>query len=93
MSFSIDRYKEESKKLDTAGIDWDAVTLEAHPHQHRVRLHILTSGYARASIELDICLFDHLCVLGDFGPDVSPELLRRSWNQLDPLGDERFADL
>jgi hypothetical protein len=26
MSFSIERYKEESKKLDTAGIDWDAVT-------------------------------------------------------------------
>lgn len=26
MSFSIERYKEESKKLDTAGVDWDAVT-------------------------------------------------------------------
>jgi hypothetical protein len=26
MSFSIERYKEESRKLDTAGIDWDAVT-------------------------------------------------------------------
>ena len=25
MSFSIERYKEESKKVDTAGIDWDAV--------------------------------------------------------------------
>ena len=25
MSFSIERYKEESKKLDTAGIDWEAV--------------------------------------------------------------------
>ena len=29
MSFSIERYKEESKKLDTAGIKWDDVT--AHP--------------------------------------------------------------
>ena len=29
MSFSIERYKEESKKLDTAGIAWDDVT--AHP--------------------------------------------------------------
>ena len=29
MSFSIERYKEESKKLDTTGIDWDAVT--EHP--------------------------------------------------------------
>ena len=26
MSFSIERYKEESKKLDTAGVEWDAVT-------------------------------------------------------------------
>jgi hypothetical protein len=26
MSFSIERYKEESKKLDTAGIDWEAAT-------------------------------------------------------------------
>ncbi len=26
MSFSIERYKEESRKLDTAGIDWEAVT-------------------------------------------------------------------
>jgi hypothetical protein len=26
MSFSIERYKEESKKLDTAGVAWDAVT-------------------------------------------------------------------
>src|SRR5258708_39905994 len=26
MRFSIERYKEESKKLDTAGIDWNAVT-------------------------------------------------------------------
>src|SRR5260370_8769266 len=26
MSFSIERYKEESKKLDTTGIDWQAVT-------------------------------------------------------------------
>src|SRR2546425_5408995 len=26
MSFSIERYKEESKKLDTSGIDWQAVT-------------------------------------------------------------------
>ena len=26
MSFSIERYKEESKKLDVAGVDWDAVT-------------------------------------------------------------------
>jgi hypothetical protein len=26
MSFSIERYKEESKKLDTTGIDWRAVT-------------------------------------------------------------------
>ncbi|HSS94801.1 MAG TPA: hypothetical protein VLR46_12565, partial [Candidatus Dormibacteraeota bacterium] len=26
MSFSIERYKEESKKLDTAGIDWEALT-------------------------------------------------------------------
>src|SRR5258708_13318599 len=25
MSFSIERYKEESKKVDTSGIDWDAV--------------------------------------------------------------------
>ncbi len=25
MSFSIERYKEESKKVDTTGIDWDAV--------------------------------------------------------------------
>src|SRR6202521_1977393 len=25
ISFSIERYKEESKKVDTAGIDWDAV--------------------------------------------------------------------
>ena len=25
MSFSIERYKEESKKLDTKGVDWDAV--------------------------------------------------------------------
>jgi hypothetical protein len=25
MSFSIERYKEESKKLDTAGVEWDAV--------------------------------------------------------------------
>jgi hypothetical protein len=25
VSFSIERYKEESKKVDTAGIDWDAV--------------------------------------------------------------------
>ena len=29
MSFSIDRYKEESKKLDTTGIDWEAV--REHP--------------------------------------------------------------
>ena len=29
MSFSIERYKEESKKLDTAGIDWAAV--REHP--------------------------------------------------------------
>src|SRR5947209_5933084 len=29
MSFSIDRYKEESKKVDTTGIAWDEVT--AHP--------------------------------------------------------------
>jgi len=29
MSFSIERYKEESKKLDTAGIDWNAVA--EHP--------------------------------------------------------------
>jgi hypothetical protein len=29
MSFSIDRYKEESKKLDTAGLAWDEV--RAHP--------------------------------------------------------------
>ena len=26
MSFSIERYKEESRKLDTAGIDWETVT-------------------------------------------------------------------
>src|SRR5579864_7680436 len=26
MSFSIERYKEESKKLDTTGLDWDQVT-------------------------------------------------------------------
>jgi hypothetical protein len=26
MSFSIERYKEESKKLDTTGVDWEAVT-------------------------------------------------------------------
>ena len=26
MSFSIERYKEESRKLDTAGIDWQSVT-------------------------------------------------------------------
>ena len=25
VSFSIERYKEESKKVDTAGINWDAV--------------------------------------------------------------------
>src|SRR3989449_10263626 len=29
MSFSIERYKEESKKADTTGIPWDEVT--AHP--------------------------------------------------------------
>ncbi len=29
MSFSIERYKEESKKLDTAGVKWEDVT--AHP--------------------------------------------------------------
>jgi hypothetical protein len=29
MSFSIERYKEESKKLDTAGVDWSAV--REHP--------------------------------------------------------------
>ncbi len=29
MSFSIERYKEESKKLDTTGIDWQAVTAPA----------------------------------------------------------------
>src|SRR5438552_19129422 len=29
MSFSIERYKEESKKVDTTGIAWDEVT--AHP--------------------------------------------------------------
>jgi len=29
MSFSIERYKEESKKLDTAGIDWEQVS--GHP--------------------------------------------------------------
>jgi hypothetical protein len=29
MSFSIDRYKEESRKLDVTGIDWDAVA--EHP--------------------------------------------------------------
>ncbi len=43
MSFSIERYKEESKKLDTAGIDWPAVTASplskgdlfcgSHPHR------------------------------------------------------------
>lgn len=27
MSFSIERYKEESRKLDTGGVDWEAVTL------------------------------------------------------------------
>jgi hypothetical protein len=26
VSFSIERYKEESRKLDTAGVDWDAIT-------------------------------------------------------------------
>jgi len=29
MSFSIERYKEESKKLDTAGVDWSSV--KDHP--------------------------------------------------------------
>jgi len=29
MSFSIERYKEESKKVDTAGVAWDAVTRHA----------------------------------------------------------------
>ena len=28
MSFSIERYKEESKTLDTAGIAWDAVAAD-----------------------------------------------------------------
>ena len=28
MSFSIERYKEESRKLDTAGVDWAAVTAD-----------------------------------------------------------------
>jgi hypothetical protein len=28
MSFSIERYKEESKKLDIAGVDWEAVTAQ-----------------------------------------------------------------
>ena len=42
MSFSIERYKEESKKVDTAGIDWDTVKQHALSKGDLFCLHVRT---------------------------------------------------
>src|SRR6058998_388206 len=57
MSFSIERYKEESKKLNTAGVDWDAVGA------HRLSKGDLFSLHYMMDIENHVPLYlSHLLV-------------------------------
>src|SRR5258708_12066710 len=87
MSFSIERYKEESKKVDTAGIDWDAVKqhglskgdlfclhymMDIENHVPLYLSHLLST---RACMDPFPTSFLYFCDNEDLSPGQNPEQL------------------
>src|SRR5260370_2703428 len=62
MSFSIERYKEESKKLDTAGMDWDAVTSSPLSNGDLFCLHYMMDIENHVSLYLSHLLVTRACM-------------------------------
>jgi len=62
MSFSIERYKEESKKLDTAGIDWQAVTASPLSKGDLFCLHYMMDIENHVSLYLSHLLVTRACM-------------------------------
>jgi hypothetical protein len=62
MSFSIERYKEESKKLDTAGIAWDAVAASALSKGDLFCLHYMMDIENHVSLYLSHLLVTRACM-------------------------------
>ena len=62
MSFSIDRYKEESKKLDTTGIDWEAVREDPLSSGDLFCLHYMMDIENHVSLYLSHLLVTRACM-------------------------------
>ena len=62
MSFSIDRYKEESRKLDTTGIDWDAVPQHSLSKGDLFCLHYMMDIENHVSLYLSHLLVTRACM-------------------------------
>ena len=62
MTFSIDRYKEESRKLDTTGIDWDAVREHALSKGDLFSLHYMMDIENHVSLYLSHLLVTRACM-------------------------------
>src|SRR5260370_31897197 len=62
MSFSIERYKEESKKVDTAGIDWDAVKQHGLSKGDLVCLHYMMDIENHVPLYLSHLLLTRACM-------------------------------
>ena len=62
MSFSIDRYKEESRKLDTTGIDWDAVREHPLSNGDLFCLHYMMDIENHVSLYLSHLLVTRACM-------------------------------
>jgi hypothetical protein len=62
MSFSIERYKEESRKLDTTGIDWDAVPEHALSKGDLFCLHYMMDIENHVSLYLSHLLVTRACM-------------------------------
>ena len=62
MSFSIERYKEESKKLDTAGVAWDAVTANTLSKGDLFCLHYMMDIENHVPLDLSHLLVTRACM-------------------------------
>ncbi len=62
MSFSIDRYKEESRKLDVTGIDWDAVAKHPLSKGDLFCLHYMMDIENHVSLYLSHLLVTRACM-------------------------------
>ena len=62
MTFSIDRYKEESRKLDTTGIDWDHVREHALSKGDLFCLHYMMDIENHVSLYLSHLLVTRACM-------------------------------